>query len=208
MIDVHSIMRELALSRPIFHSEADFQHALAWLAHKSSPQADVRLELPVEAANKPIHLDLWLSAPSASVAIELKYKTRFLSAKIGKETFRLKDQAAQDLARYDYVKDISRLEELVSASHSSRGLAIFLTNDSGYWKRSAQSSSVDSAFRLHEARSLHGRLEWDSRASQGTVKGREEPLTLRGEYLLGRQDYSRPSSSAYGTFRYLALTIG
>jgi hypothetical protein len=28
--DIHGLVRRLALRRPLFHSEADFQHALAW----------------------------------------------------------------------------------------------------------------------------------------------------------------------------------
>lgn len=33
MFDVEAVLRDLALKRPIFHSEADFQHAVAWEVH-------------------------------------------------------------------------------------------------------------------------------------------------------------------------------
>ena len=36
----------------MFHSEADFQHALAWQIHEAAPESQVRLEvsvIPVEA---------------------------------------------------------------------------------------------------------------------------------------------------------------
>ena len=67
-IDIVGLMSALAARRPVFHSEADFQHALAWELHTRLPALDVRLELPVEASGKALHLDLWLSAPGRAVA--------------------------------------------------------------------------------------------------------------------------------------------
>ena len=61
----------------MFHSEADFQHALAWQIHEAAPESQVRLEvsvIPVEAQR--MFLDIWL--PVEGIAIELKYKTRGL----------------------------------------------------------------------------------------------------------------------------------
>jgi len=38
------LIRRLSQTRPIVHSEADFQHALAWQMHVENPNAVVRLE--------------------------------------------------------------------------------------------------------------------------------------------------------------------
>ena len=103
IVDIHEAMSRLAASRPIFHSEADFQHALAWELHARLPDMAVRLELPVHVPGKILHLDLWLAGPTGSVAIELKYKTRGLALSAGGEPFSLKDQSAQDLGRYDFL---------------------------------------------------------------------------------------------------------
>ena len=57
MLDLLGAMRALASHRPVFHSEADFQHALAWQIHRMLPGAVIRLEyrpLPTE----PMYLDL------------------------------------------------------------------------------------------------------------------------------------------------------
>ena len=43
-IDMTSLMDQLARHRPIFHSEADFQHALAWQLQLENPAGRVRLE--------------------------------------------------------------------------------------------------------------------------------------------------------------------
>ena len=38
MINIHEVMTELAKMRPIFHSEADFQFALAWQIREMMPE--------------------------------------------------------------------------------------------------------------------------------------------------------------------------
>jgi hypothetical protein len=44
MIALETLMADLAAERPLFHSEADFQFALAWLIQRQHPEATVRLE--------------------------------------------------------------------------------------------------------------------------------------------------------------------
>ena len=44
MLDIPELMRELARERPLFHSEADFQHALAWRIHETISDCGIRLE--------------------------------------------------------------------------------------------------------------------------------------------------------------------
>ena len=37
MIQIAQVLSTLAVQRPVFHSEADFQHALAWEIHSCVP---------------------------------------------------------------------------------------------------------------------------------------------------------------------------
>ena len=101
-------MRALARDRPLFHSEADFQHAFAWRIHETMPACGVRLEY--KPPGKRIYLDLWLDR--CGVAIELKYCTRLLEMEHNGEAFELRNQSANDISRYDFVKDIQRLKSL------------------------------------------------------------------------------------------------
>lgn len=55
-MNLDSLLNQLALKRPIFHSEADFQHTLAWEVHLSHPAAEVRLERPVKL-ERPVEQD-------------------------------------------------------------------------------------------------------------------------------------------------------
>src|SRR5687767_12959564 len=100
-INIPSLLDPLAADRPVFHSEADFQHALAWTLHERHPDLSIRLELPVPIDGGRIYLDVWgRDADGKVVAIELKYKTRRLDITLQGENFALRGQAAQDCNRY------------------------------------------------------------------------------------------------------------
>jgi hypothetical protein len=207
MIDLPNTLEELAMRRPIFHSEADFQHALAWLLHGRLPSAEIRLEVPVKPLGDASHVDLLAVHEGVPHAIELKYKTRDLTRVAQGETFSLKGQAAQDIGRYDFLKDVSRLEQILSPNPGWFGFAILLTNDSGYWNLPRSPTTVDAAFRLHHGKPLSGVLAWSPRASAGTTQGREEPLTLIGKYIASWSDYSDLHGGGYSVFRALTLDV-
>jgi len=207
MIDFKSVITALSSRRPIFHSEADFQHALAWEIHGRLPNASVRLEYPISIANKILHLDFWAAQNGESVAVELKYKTRGFLTQVGGEQYTLTDQSAQDLGRYDFVKDIQRLEQIVASRKNAAGYAILITNDSAYWKQARDSHPVDADFRLDNGRTLHGELKWSVRASKGTIRSREAQITINGQYNLQWQDYSDLNLNGYSKFRYLVVCV-
>ncbi len=208
-LDIHALMQELSQSRPIFHSEADFQHALAWKIREVMPDSQIRLEYPFRHDGNPMYLDIWL--PTERMAIELKYLSRRLEQEYEGEHFALKDQSAHDVRRYDFLKDVQRLESVVEhAEQSTRGgVAVLLTNDSAYSKSptSRWETTNDAAFRLHEGRKATGNLVWSERTGQGTMKGREDPIRLSGSYTTHWRDYSRLGESNNKRFRYVAVEI-
>lgn len=207
MLEVQKTLIALAVRRPIFHSEADFQHALAWEIHERLPKASVRLELPVEVNKQNLHIDIWIVTDAKVLAIELKYKTRKLSCFSANEQFRLKDQSAQDIGRYDFIKDIQRLEHLAHCQYDLTGYAILLTNDRSYWQNSISSNTADADYRVNDGRILSGVLDWGVNASDGTKKNREQPLSLYGNYSLNWEDFSIPCRDANGVFRYLTVKV-
>ena len=206
--DLIDILKTLAVRRPVFHSEADFQHALAWIIHERHPNFEVRLEYRPNKLKQKTYLDIWFGHTGAIYAIELKYKTRRLQVMVGEEPFDLLDQSAQDIARYDFCKDIGRIEALASAYPGLTGFAVLLTNDRGYWRRSSRDGSVDGAFRLHEGARLSGRLEWAGHASAGTTKGRTDPIRLMREYSLNWITYSKCGDRGNNEFRMAIVGIG
>ncbi|MEQ1659360.1 MAG: hypothetical protein ABL896_11345 [Hylemonella sp.] len=203
---IYQKLEALGKQRPLFHSEADFQHALAWSVHQDVPDSVIRLERPFRMEQGSIYLDLFIRESSGrKLAIELKYKTRKELVFHEEEEFRLKNQGAQDLARYDFLWDVSRLEGLIDRGEADLGYAIFLTNDPTYWTESRREESIDAQFRLHEGRRVTGTLAWQGQPKPGTIKNRELPIALRGAYLSAWRNYSKTEQSE---FRFLAWTVG
>ncbi|HEV2236293.1 MAG TPA: hypothetical protein VGR57_06485, partial [Ktedonobacterales bacterium] len=198
--EVHSLARV----RPIFHSEADFQHALAWHLHERWPAARIRLEYRPFAAEK-VYLDLWFALGEHAWAIELKYTSRQIDVTRDGERFALITQGAQDILRYDYIKDITRVERIAQTHRNVDGLALLLTNDPVLWLPPTGRLNVDGQFKLNEGRKLLGVLDWEAHTG-GTKKGRETPHHLRGMYTAHWQDYSEmPGQGASSQFRFLAI---
>ena len=151
-----------------------------------------------------MNLDILATHRGAPVGLELKYWSRRLELEVDGEPFALKEQGAQDLSRYDFWKDVRRLEQLRDAGHLQGGFVIALTNDQGFW-RPGRGGANDEAFRMHEGREVAGSLAWSARAGRGTTRGREQSHELRGRYTTRWRDYSRPGGSL---FRVLVLPIG
>ena len=211
-IDVHAVMASLARTRPVFHSEADFQHAFAWHVHQTMPDQQVRLEcrpLP----DQRLYVDLWL--PTMRLAVELKYRTRKLALLHAGERYDLRQQGACDIGRYDFCKDIRRVE-LLHDGPAVAGFAVLLTNEHLYWSPPQSPGKVDEAFHVHHGRHLSGSLAWSPRAGRGTTRSREEPIDLAHAYNLVWHDYARVDASRTANsasprsntlFRYLCVQV-
>lgn len=205
-LDLASTLRQLSMQRPIFHSERDFQHALAWEIQLQHPTARLRLE---PRPRRAIHLDLLVCLGERRTAVELKYLAAgFLGADSG-EAYDLPNRGAQDISRYDVVKDIVRVEALVADGYADDGYVVALTNDGSYWRVNRRTDTIDAAFRIHEGELLHGTRAWPPLAGKGTTRGRETPLTLAGQYDCRWQDYSRMATATNQVveFRYLLVAV-
>ena len=203
---MRGLIDRLARVRPIFLSEADFQHALAWQIQVENPTASVRLEIRPERRTR---LDLLVGVDEERVAIELKYLVARFEGMVGEERFELPNQGAHDISRHDVVKDVARVERFVEDRVAHSGWAIALSNDSSYWRPGTKNVPVDAMSRVHEGRQLKGTLEWSPLPGSGTTKGRDKPLMLAGVYSCGWRDYSTVTASDGRTvsLRYLALEI-
>jgi hypothetical protein len=205
--NIASWLETLRRSRPVFHSEADFQHALAWVIHQSDPALRIRLETRPRPG---MRLDLLVSSPDSRehLALELKYLTAAWSGEVDGEHFQLLSQGAQDIRAYDVVKDIQRVEQLVNAQPGWAGAVLVLTNDPGYWSRPGHGRATNAqAFRIYEDEVISGTRTWGPGTGAGTRKGREADLQLRGTYQCRWTGYSALPGHV-GDFRLLAITIG
>lgn len=205
---MQQILEKLAHKRPIFHSEADFQHALAWEIQSEIQDAQIRLEKPMPLGDSTAYLDLLVRSSTCHIAIELKYKTCKTYFQHGDEAFKLKEQSAQDLGRYDFVTDIKRLENYIKLNNQSEGFAIFLTNDKSYWSEPKINKANDMMYRIHNGKILDGHLAWRVKVPEGTSGSRtNNDIELNGKYTLSWQPYSKVGVSDKDTFKFLLLHI-
>jgi hypothetical protein len=193
-------MESLSSERSIFHSEADFQFALAWKIKTLMPTAEIRLEYPPpDNPNK--YIDILVKNGEFVYPIELKYPTKKCVISVNNEVFNLKEHGAQDIQRYDFIKDICRIESFSnSISGFKNGVVIWLTNDPHYWNPPKSDKVGYAEFVVHEGVELKGILSWKEHMGVGTTKGRD-PLKLNGVYLTKWHDYSS-LEVPNGLFRY------
>ena len=206
-VDLGSLLQRLAGRRPVFHSEADFQHAFAWEAHSMDPQLRVRLETHPEPG---VRLDLLLSRADLDrhTAVELKYLTASWVGDVAGEHFELKNHGAQDVRAYDAVKDIGRLERFVAGKQNWNGVFIALTNEPSFWRPVTHGRATNAdAFRIYEGVTLTGSRRWGPNTGPGTMRGREVAIDLQGSHPLTWRDYAKVDNQARGAFRALALEV-
>lgn len=200
MFPIAEVLTSLSKKRPVFRNESDLKVALLheiWsLGHECLIDGVVNGE----------KVDLWVKTKEKDALIELRYKTRKMEIVFNGEGYKLKNQFAQDVSRYDYIKDVVSLEKLCLQNPTMEGYAILITNDHLYWQRPEKVNSVDKDFRLHEGRNLTGECKWANSASFGTTRTREQPLVVKGCYPLSWSEYST-FPSVRQEFRYLCVQI-
>lgn len=202
--NIEECIKKLKDSRDIFHSEADFQFALAWEIQRKYPEADIRLEYCVKDVPKihieedskedvsDMHIDIMVSLDDRCIPIELKYKTaKFEWTDIKGERYNLRNHGAQPLGRYDFIKDVRRLEVLSDKlTNCQEGYAIWLTNDKSYLNLPSRDNAISKEFSVHHGAIKTGRLEWSEKAGAETTKNRKDKIRLKNSYNIKWHPYS------------------
>lgn len=130
MIEIDTLMSGMAHRRPIFCSEADFQHELAMEIRRLDPGCKIRLEYPLGEALRGA-ADILLQGEQP-FALELEYLCKGLTVVHEWERFTLRQQSAHDIRRHDVCKDVAWMEAF-SRRLGSDAAVLVLTNDPAYW---------------------------------------------------------------------------
>ncbi|MBI3585778.1 MAG: hypothetical protein HY088_01450 [Ignavibacteriales bacterium] len=206
MINLPEILKGLAESRPIFHSEADFQFSFAWYIQQQNPNCSIRLEYKPESQKRE-YVDIMIRYDESVYFIETKYKTKELQIEAQREAFALANQGAGDQGGYDFLRDIERLERWVKEDKCSKAAAIFLTNDYTCWKSRENDNTIGAQFRIWQGKRIHGNLNWTGGAD-GSKRGREGSINIQGSYTLDWKKYSSQAHTKNGLFKYLIINVG
>ena len=163
-----------------FFNERDLQMHLALYLERSNKYDKVEVEyyvpkselLPEYMWDSEMKIDIVVRKDGKFVPIELKYKTKAIDGDQDIERFGeqicnvniIKNQAAQNISKYDFWKDVRRIEILKSKFRNIEGgICLFLTNDQSYQKEpnnSAKCKSFSMSQGLHHRdKSWQGKQE-------------------------------------------------
>ncbi|MFF9049491.1 hypothetical protein, partial [Streptomyces parvulus] len=128
---VESWMERLGKERPLFHSESDFQLALATVMADEVEQ--VRLEKKVAVSERVggrsrLAVDVLGRLGGRRIALELKYPKKRLLADVDGEVFELSSSGAPDLDTAATWRDAQRVERLILDGSVEAGASLTLTN--------------------------------------------------------------------------------
>jgi len=185
---LHEAMRRCAGTRPLFHSEADFQLELGHQLRTHNPEMDFRLEMPIRClgfeVRKNKFVDLVMTIGNDTCLVELKYPKAKLDVTVGGERYMLPSPAA-DMGRHGFLKDIERLENF---STRWPGIALLLTNDARLWSPQHRQLS-DHEFQIDQGRTVSGQMAWAPGTAEKTVQS-YPGVSLHNSYTMNWLDYA------------------
>lgn len=206
-LNINKILIHLSKSRPAFHSEADFQFALAWSIKEIYDQrVQIFIEYPYISEFKKMYIDIVVLLDNKYfIPIELKHKTKETTIVYNNTSIRLGNQGASDLGKFDYLVDIQRIEYLKDTFGFEEGYSIMLTNDPTYYKSNTR-KTLSSEFDISNGLLKTGTLTWGQNSSIYKKNHRLESITLEDEYYLDWKIYSKTEVS-FGEFYILISMI-
>ncbi len=156
-----------------------------------------------------IYVDIVLERNGLFYPIEIKYKTKKQELDysiFGKDVkVELKEQGAQDIGRYDFWKDVKRVEFLLKCPSVREGCVLFITNDSHYQVNSVERNVGYANFSMHQGRVINEKnqteiLDWKNGVS--ISKGRPK-IELKNYYKINWFEMKNINSEI--TFKYILL---
>ena len=193
--DIDCILQKLSQRVDCFLSECQFQHELAreireyFILQGISNQYEIELEFPSNNLPKRIYYDLVIKDKTTNeyCVIELKYKTKKEKVVYKSEKYNLTEHAAVGNARFDFLKDIERLENFGQDNKGrtfALGFAIFLTNTKSYQNKATTANY--SEFSIAEPLISSGTKRWKGGMHTGRYNS---TVNLKGEYMVDWKNY-------------------
>lgn len=176
-----------------FYSEASVKYKLAIELYRELKIFSI---LECKIPGKREYLDLFFIHNDRRYGIELKYKTK----SVKNSEFDFLNQGAQNNGRYDFIKDIYRLENYINNKFIDLGFAVFITNDNLYWQPARENAKVK-RFEINDKQVIHGKYnpKW---------KVRIEPFKISGTYeIKWYKDKIHKLSNDQAEFNYCVVNV-
>lgn len=208
----------LEQNNELLFNERDFQmHLAIWLKGIGKyDDVDVEYYVPFEEFGgkyiweSELRLDIVVRKGQEYLPIELKYKTKSVKQKIsrfGKELEEcevMKNQGAQDLGKYNFWKDVRRVELVCKRfKNIKNGLAVFLTNDNAYLKAGRNDSNC---IKLSMSEGEHDRDKFWLKPESSCAKENKN-FSVEKDYSINWQKTSFDIENTKHDFYYCIVTI-
>ena len=189
--------KELEEKARVFLNEWDFQMNLyLFLTHIKGYKVHLEYVVPLKFfveknkkkypfANKEnINIDIVIEKEGLFYLTELKYKTQRATIKFERfgeiNCVSLKDQSRIRMSKYDFWKDVARLEFLKESFEKVKGgLCIFLTNNETYTKGD---KGISEEFTMKKGEPHSGELKF----KEGELKEKNPAFSLLREYQIDK----------------------
>ncbi len=185
----------------LFFNERDFQVNLASFLREQHYYDNVFLEYSLPASSLKdnreeeveanIRIDIVVEKSNQFCPIELKYKTKLVEGegniieRFGEEieTELLKNQAAQNINRYSFWKDVYRVERIKrNFSKVIAGFSIFMTNDESYMKTPKGASAP---FTMEAGVQHSKELKWEEKEKVAdSTRSKYPEIVLENQYTI------------------------
>lgn len=162
--------------RSAYYSEAAVQLKIGIELYKRL-KVEPMMEKKIPKIKRNEYLDIFINTNTGRrYGIELKYKTTNVNR------FQYVKQGAQNNGRYDFLKDVQRLEKLKSIKKIHKGFAILLTNDASYWSKLRTGSAV-AQFELPDSKTLKKKFKarWKGRKGKTITLARQYTIKWSSE---------------------------
>ena len=203
IFDFETVVKEMQRKNKLFVSERNLQTEFIITANTLYPGLAYYPEFVYENCGKTYHIDLVISDGNETIPIEFKYVTQGGKICLVNCVYELKNHAAIDVRRHQFVKDVSRLEEFKSIYQNVPcGYALLVTNMRGFWKGSPKSKAA-TQFDIYDGSTL----------SQGThafgggykICATYSPVTLTNSYHINYRDYIKGADGK--EYKYLVVKV-
>lgn len=184
----------IAQQRELMFNELDFQIQLAMYLRSTGHYDDVDVEYTLPCKMVPdynwpnnLRIDLVVSRGGRFCPVELKYPTRKVVKPISRfgenvSVVVMKNQGAQDIVRYNFWKDVRRMECLCRRFAGIDGaVAVMMTNDPSY-TRPVRPASACAPFSTAADHTVGpGTVDW---LGTPAVREKLKPFSLDGSYTV------------------------
>jgi hypothetical protein len=204
----------LEKKKRLFHSES---HLSAWLTVTLKQMLGLSSMPKLQKAgfyseNKRLLLDMLFDHRGREYAVELKYARGPMGRGgplpyKGDVYYAPKSGAADDITRFNFLKDVMRLESEIPRRDNSVGFALLLTNRRTLWEKGDETRN-DTAFFLHDG-IPQGTLKWKWTPSPETRRrAGDGPLKINGNYSSAKwRTYTKIPELENEMFRYLLVKV-